>query len=144
MKYLPFFFKLFTTLRPLIKEAITAVRAIQILKRQMKGDGNPSRLDFDLSKFLGAMEASEAIKAFVLVVKGARPELYEKYRDAPLNMVVAFLRLMKEMPKHERRALLRELARVLLISRNRGQSFDDAELDTALQIAYSKVKDEDA
>lgn len=144
MKYLPFFFKLFTTLRPLIKEAIQAVKAIQILKRQMNGDGNPNRLEFDLSKFMGVIEANEAIKAFVLVVKSARPELFEKYQGNPLNMVVAFLRAMKEMPKHERRSLLRELARTLIISRNRGQSFDDAELDTALQIAYSKVKDEDA
>jgi len=110
----------------------------------MKGDGNPARLDFDLAKFMGVMEASEALKAFVLVIKNARPELFVKYEGNNLNMVVAFLRSMKEMPKHERRALLRELARTLIISRNRGQSFDDADLDTAMQIAYSKVKDEDA
>jgi len=146
MKYLPFFIKLFTTLRPLIKEAIQAVKAIQILKRQMQGDGNSTRLDFDLQKFFGsAMKAQEAILAFAFTVKKVAPAIYADYQDAPATaLVIAFLRSMKDMPKHERRALLRELARTLIISRNRGQSFNDADLDTALQIAYSKVKDEDA
>lgn len=144
MKYLPFLIKLFTTLRPLIREAVKAVKAVQILKRQMKGDGNTARLDFDLQKFFGtAQQGKEALEAFAQTIKKVRPDFYIEYEKYPLNvMLVDFLRLMKDMPKHNRRALLRELARTLLLSLNKGQSFDDAELDTALQIAYAQIKDE--
>jgi len=147
MKAIPFIIKLFTILRPLLREAIIAIKAVQILKRQMNdGGGNVSRLNFDLNNFFSSgQQAQDAINAFVMVIKKVRPELGMQYSDkGNALMLVAFLQYMKDLPKHERRSLLRELARMLIISRNRGKVFDDAQLDTAMQIAYLKVKDEDA
>ena len=146
MKTFAFILKLVAILRPVLKEIVKAIKAVNILKRAMKQEWDANRLQTELNKFFSYNEhtVEVAIAAILVTIHSVAPEFYDKERgNSAITTIINFLKLVAQMPKHERRATLRELARDIIIKRNPERIFDDAELDTLLQLGYSKVKGEE-
>ena len=144
MKNFIFFLQLFTTLRPLMQEAIIAVKAVNIMKRVTKRQSPAVQLEMSLVRYFEdnatAHKAIAAIYEYLRLVAGDH-ECMKK--EKPIEVITCYLHGAMFMSKREQRMLWRELARVILRYRNPDSQWDDVLMDTALQVGYSMQKDGD-
>ena len=142
MKTLLLFLKIFNRIRPLLRDVIIpAIQAINIIKQACRQNMTGEEITWRIEQFFEhRREATVAITAMWNVIRNIAPDSSCLKQATPADAIACFLREIQDRPKHQQRMVWREFARALIKYRAPERLWDDAELDTALQMGYSMSK----